>query len=145
MFLDGGLHGAASNRGRGENIQATGNLAEFHLGAVKAVYDHGSLRGGIHRHATNLAHRREGQDVRDRIRVEPNLSEVWEVANERRLLETAVGDGAKYSGTGPDVLEHVAIPEHGDGGLGIEEHPQRIEGRIALGEQKSVLKQSCTD
>ena len=137
LFLDGGQHGAISNGGQGENIQSTGNLTEFHQGAVEAVYEHGGLRGGIHRHSTNLPHRREGQDVRDRIQVESNLVEVWEVANERRLLETALGDGAN-SGTWPDVLEHVAIPEYGDGGLGIEEHPRRIDC-IAL---SAVQKQS---
>jgi hypothetical protein len=67
---------------RGEYVKSTVVFVEFHLQSVKPVDYHGCLGCRIHGDSADLADFGQREDVCNRLRVEPNFAEVWEIANE---------------------------------------------------------------
>ena len=85
---------------------------EFHGRAVEAVNDHSKFVSCIQSHTTNLANVSKGQDICDRMLVEPDFTEVAEIANHVRILMAAVCDGAQHLVARSDVGKHGRVAEH---------------------------------
>lgn len=86
-----------------------------------------------------LADFQQGQDVRDRVRVEPNLTEVGEISNELGILKTTVGNCPEDTCAGPDVGERVTVPKYRYSRQGIKEDPRRVDGCVAVSEDEAIL------
>ena len=101
----------------GKNVEPAGVFVKNHVGAVKAMDDHGGSIRRVHGYAAYFAYMREGENVDNGGWIEPDLAEIREVANECRVLKTAVRDGAKGTLAGSDGLDHFGVVENGDRGL----------------------------
>ena len=56
----------------------------------------------------------EGQDVGDRVHIEPHRAQIWEFDDKLGVLTTAVGDGAKDAVHWTDVGQQVGVAKNGD-------------------------------
>ena len=63
----------------------------------------GWLRRRVHRDTANLSDVGEGENVRDRLAVVPDLAQVWEITDHWGILVAAVGERAKDVSALPDV------------------------------------------
>ena len=72
------------------------------------------LRVGVHGNPANLTNVGEGQDVGDRVHIEPHRAQIWEFDDKLGVLTTAVGDGAKDAVHWTDVGQQVGVAKNGD-------------------------------
>jgi hypothetical protein len=65
--------------------------------------EHGRLRGGVHRYATDLADLGQRENIGNRVTIVPNAAQVWELSNHAGVLEPAVCEGTKDMGAASNV------------------------------------------